>query len=175
MARTALRTIVLGLSISGTALGQTKGKAPDPLAYDARLPMASRYEPRSHPRWGLVIVGGVLFGAGYSFAVAGAVDTKFKDQGGFLLVPVAGPWLTIAAGGAKGSCPPATVRCEEHNDQGKTFALGLDGVVQAAGALMLTLGIVFPRRRLEPTDMSLSVLPVALGNGGYGTGVFGAF
>jgi hypothetical protein len=30
-------------------------------------------------------------------------------------------------------------------------------------------------RPLEPTDMSLSVLPVALDKGGYGAGVVGAF
>jgi hypothetical protein len=174
MARMGLRTILVCSSISGAAWGQANAEPPDPSAYDASGPMASRYQPQWHPRWGLVIAGGVLFGAGYGFAVVGAVDTKLKDQGGFLLIPVAGPWLTIAAGGAKRSCPPST-SCMEHNDQGKSFVLGLDGVVQAAGALMLTLGIVFPRRRLEPTDMSLNVLPLALGNGGYGAGVLGAF
>jgi hypothetical protein len=175
MARMGLRTILVCLSISGAAWGQAKDEAPDPLAYDASGPMVSRYEPQSHPRWGLVIAGGVMLGAGYGFAVVGAVDTKFKDKGGFLLIPVVGPLVTILAGGAKGSCPPSTMSCAEHNDQGKTFVLGLDTAVQAAGALMLTLGIVFPRRRLEPTDMSLNVLPVALGNGGYGAGVVGSF
>lgn len=167
MMRMVLRTTLLGLSISGVAWGQTQAKAPETLAYDASVPAASRYEPQTHPRWGLVITGGVLLSAGYGFAVMGAVDAKLNGKGGFLFIPVLGPWLTLAAGGAEDG--------ESGSDPGVRFTLGLDGVVQAAGALMLTAGIVFPRRRLAPTDMSLSVQPVAFGNRGYGAGVIGAF
>jgi hypothetical protein len=168
MMRLALRTVVLGLSISGAALGEAREEdAAEPAGYDASGPMAARYEPQVHPRWGLVITGGVLFSAGYTFAVVGALDAKLNGKGGFLFIPVLGPWLTLAAGGAKDG--------SSRTDPGVRFTLGLDGVVQAAGAIMLTAGIVFPRRRQEPTEMSLRLLPVALGNGGYGAGLLGAF
>jgi len=176
MARMALRTIVVGLSINGAALAQTPGEAPDTLPYRDGEPIPAGYELRSRPRLGLVIAGAVVGGAAYGFAVMGAVDDRFENKEGFLLVPVLGPWLTIGAGGADdGSCRPEATECLPRDNRTKRFVLGLDGVLQAAGAIMLTTGIVFPRQRLERSETSVSLLPAAWGEGRYGAVLVGAF
>lgn len=176
MSRLALRTIVLGLCISGAALGQTPEETPEVLPYEEDKPIPPGYELRSRPRLGLVISGAVTFGAAYGFALVGAVDTKFKDKGGFLLIPVFGPWLTIGAGGADdSSCRPEVTDCVPSSNQAKRFVLGLDGVIQLAGAVMITTGLLFPRERLERKSVSVSLLPAALGEGRYGAVLVGAF
>lgn len=174
MSRMALRTIVLGLCISGAALGQTDAEAPQVLPYEEGEPIPSGYELHSRPRLGLVITGGVLSGAAYGFAVMGAIDDKLEHQGGFLLIPVLGPWLTLAAGGARTTCGAQEDHCSE-TDRGKSFVLGLDGVIQAAGAIMITTGLLFPRQRLERTDLTVGLLPASIGEGRYGAVLVGAF
>lgn len=49
MWRMALRTMVLGLSISGAALGQTEAEASPVLAYEEGEPIPAGYELRSRP------------------------------------------------------------------------------------------------------------------------------
>lgn len=179
MSRLAVRIFVLGLAIGGApraARAQAQEEPPEVLPYEEDKPIPPGYELRSRPRWGLAIPGAAMFGAAYGFAVVGAVDTKFKDKGGFLLIPVFGPWLMIGAGGADDtSCRPEVKDCVESSNQAKRFVLGLDGVIQLAGAVMITTGLLFPRERLERKSTTVSLLPAAMGEGRYGAVLVGAF
>ncbi len=176
MSTTTLRTLLLGLSLCGTALAGTPPKPSKVLDYQQGAPIPPGYQLRSKPRLGLVVTGAALGGAAYGFAVLGAVDTAFEDKSGFLPIPLAGPWLMLAAGGARDKrCPPDDAQCEDENNQMERVVLVLDGLAQATGVALLAAGFAFPRKRLELSGLDVRVLPTAFGWHGYGAAVVGAF
>ena len=68
------------------------GRLPETLPYVARMVPPPGYAPASHPKYGLLLAGGVFFGLGYygQISAKGAGDSRF--------VPVVGPLVEHYAG-----------------------------------------------------------------------------
>lgn len=158
-------------------VGSTVAPAPETpqeVPYESGEPVPSGYHVEEQMRNGLVIAGSLTLGIPWVFSATAAVGKDFEDKSGYLMVPALGPWLMLAAGGAKDPCSSASDRyCD---DKSSTRAwLFLDGVTQAAGAIMLATGLYYPRKRLVRDHFAWSLAPTTVGNSGYGIGASGAF
>jgi hypothetical protein len=101
----------------------------------------------------------------------------FEDQTSWLAVPIAGPWLMMW----NRSRPD----CDQNSGSGCVdrsletilrFYLAVDGVAQAAGALMLAFGVA--GRNILVRDYgyaSLHLTPGPIGRDGYGAMLSGRF
>jgi hypothetical protein len=149
------------------------------LPYEEGEPVPLGYRVVKQTRRGLVIAGSIVGGIAYGFSIVGATSDDFNHKSGSLLVPVLGPWIMLALGGAKDV--PSTGYCFDTSSSscgsrsGLRGVLVLDGLMQGAGAAMLIVGIAVPKTRLVRKDVTLSMLPMPLGKDGYGLGAVGQF
>ncbi|RYZ09091.1 MAG: hypothetical protein EOO73_04815 [Myxococcales bacterium] len=174
--------LLLALTATGTASAQGAAPAlvrPEPppsrLAYQEGQPVPEGYRLRSGPRKGLVIGGAIVGGAAYGFGVVGAIDSDFEDHAGYLLIPVAGPWLMLAAGSDPPKACPAQEVCADGMPDYRSLFVAAAGVAQAVGTVLFVVGLTSKRRYLERKELEVSVVPASLGQGAYGLGVIGAF
>ncbi len=120
-----------------------------------------------------VLVGGVvLFGASYGAAAIAASQSE-RDADRRLYVPLVGPWLDLAD---RGDCPIENQSCDDETTN-KVLIIG-DGVLQAAGALLILDAALFPRtvHRTSTTATALRhVKPIRVGDGGRGVALRGTF
>lgn len=120
-----------------------------------------------------VLVGGVvLLGASYGAAAIAASQSE-RDADKRLYVPLVGPWLDLAD---RGDCPIANQSCDDETTH-KVLIIG-DGVLQAAGALLLLDAALFPRtvHRTSTTATALRhVKPIRVGDDGRGVALSGTF
>jgi hypothetical protein len=175
-------TLLLALTATGTASAQGAAPAlvrpespPSRLPYEEGQLVPEGYRLRSGPRKGLVISGAIVGGAAYGFGVVGAIDSDFEDNAGFLLIPVVGPWLMLAAGSDPPKSCPAQAVCADGMPDYKPLFVVAAGVAQAVGTVLFVAGLTTKRRYLERKDLEVSVVPASLGQGAYGLGVTGAF
>jgi hypothetical protein len=151
------------------------------LPYEEGEPVPPGYRVVRQSRRGLVIAGSIVGGIAYGFSITGAVSDDFNHKSGSLLVPVLGPWLMLALGGAKDKCSgysnydSMTGEMTTCSNSGLRSMLVLDGLAQLAGATMLTIGIAYPKTRLVRKDVTISMAPIPVGKGGYGLGAVGSF
>jgi hypothetical protein len=99
------------------------------------------YHEETRPRWGLVFWGSAAFVVSYVGAVGGA---KSADSGGWLYVPLAGPFVNVAV---RDTCK--TDACSTADLIERIFWT-LDGLGQVAGVTMSICGFAFPKRTLVP-------------------------
>jgi hypothetical protein len=135
------------------------------------------YHVEERKRKGLIVAGAVVTGVFWTFSVTGAVAADYEDNSGFLLIPVLGPWLMLATGGAND--PPCDdvgggLEVCESNAPLRAI-LVLDGLAQTAGGLMFVLGMANPSKRLVRDDVTVGVVPMKVGRTGQGLGVVGTF
>jgi hypothetical protein len=156
---------------------QTQGALPPgmELPYEDGEPIPQGYRVVKQSRRGLVIAGSIVGGVGYGLSVTGAVGDDFNHSSGSLLVPVLGPWIMLALGGAKNECNSYTYGSYCNDNSGLRSMLVLDGLTQAVGATMLTIGIAYPKTRLVRKDVAVSMAPMPFGRDGYGIGAVGQF
>ena len=174
---------LVALSLSSVASAQSASPdleshyepPPRRLSYDEGQPIPKGYRLRSGMHKGLVITGAIIGGSAYSFGVIGAFDSDFEDNAGYLLVPLAGPWLMLAAGNDPPEPCPMGETCPSGNPSYKSLAVGAAGVLQAVGSVLFITGLLTERRYLQREDVALSVVPAAFGNDGYGVGAIGRF
>lgn len=101
-------------------------------AYTDGDPVPTGYHVETRRRRGLVTAGAVTLGTGYLAAIAFlAVDGRV---GGAAVVPVLGPFISAATTDLSDAAP----------------IMVADGIVQLAGATMLTIGIFATRKVLLP-------------------------
>jgi hypothetical protein len=126
------------------------------------------YHAESRIRTGLVVGGAVTFGVLYLLSVlvgAAISDTNkafnnSKDNGDFLFVPVAGPFLQMT----------------KTDSSSGNVTLAIDGIAQAAGATMFIVGITSPKTILVRNDLAeVHVMPMKMGTNGGGLGLVGTF
>jgi hypothetical protein len=130
--------------------GQPPQYVPPPsprIKYQPGMAPPQGYHIEETPRKGLVISGFVVLGTTYFLsATIGASSSNTDDR--WLLVPVFGPFIDIGNRNAHG-CPTGTstssLSCDVFDPIIRTY-LAFDGVAQATGALLLTLGYVFPKK-----------------------------
>lgn len=98
------------------------------------------YVLSDEPRRGLIVAGVSVVGAAYftGLLVAGVAD-DFPNQSGYLVIPVLGPWITLAARDNRycgdSLCPDDAVK----------RALTIDGIFQAIGTGLVVTGLVWTR------------------------------
>jgi hypothetical protein len=126
------------------------------------------YHAESRIRTGLVVGGAVTFGVLYLLSVlvgAAISDTNKafnnnKDNGDFLFVPVAGPFLQMT----------------KTDSSSGNVTLAIDGIAQAAGATMFIVGVTSPKTVLVRNDLAeVHVMPMKMGTNGGGLGLVGTF
>jgi hypothetical protein len=119
------------------------------------LPPTRRYRDEEVPppgyvleeqvRRGLLIPGVAVVGALYlTGIITTGVLQSFPNKTGFLAVPVAGPWITLAA--RSRNCvneEDDSLECSE--DQALDRLLVLDGLFQAVGTALIVTGITWTK------------------------------
>jgi hypothetical protein len=137
--------------------------------------LAPEPEVETRPRLGLVISGAIVFGVSYVFHAAlvspfggWSIDygdnPQWSDFRWMGAIPVAGPWLQLAA---KPTAP---------TDDGWTTYLVVDGLLQAGGLTMLILGLVLRQEvgGYAEADPSIMIAPM-VGQNASGLTAFGRF
>ena len=173
--------------------------APEPemrptyLEYEPNKPIPPGYRLASGIRKGLVIPGSIMFGISYVISIIpGAVAQEsyeyssssngvpFKPS--LLVIPVLGPWIALGTVHDYTSCPDSSYSSSSCWDDAKfdvsmwRVMLIIDGFSQTAGALLVTLGIAMPWKKLVLTDsVRAQLMPVPMGHGGQGLAMLGTF
>jgi hypothetical protein len=133
------------------------------------------YQPPNRP---LLIGGLIAFGAGYvpSVIIAAEANTTFDN---YLYIPIVGPWLDLAnRPQCGGTFQP---RCS--TETGRKIVLAANGVLQAAGAAAIVLGLALPGKHSELVTAKLGpagvlhmdIVPSQLSADGYGVTAVGDF
>lgn len=129
----------------------------------------------------LLVIGGLVLGLPYATGIGIGASESFDNGSGWLVAPVAGPWLSLSA--RRDPCAESQQKQEFDSDVGKCVAeplvrgmLVLDGVLQATGAVIMLIGATSggpakPRREPPP----LIAAPAPMGRSGYGLAVAGGF
>jgi hypothetical protein len=132
-------------------------QAPETLPYREGSPIPAGYRVEEKTRTALVVVGALTLGIPYLIGLS-AVSTQNSNNGAnWLLVPAIGPWLAIGA--RKTVCKRSV---NQTLDQGlectsealATTGLVFDGIVQTAGATLLIIGLVLPKKVLVRQDVA---------------------
>jgi hypothetical protein len=151
------------------------GYPPLELPYSDGQTIPPGYEVVSRNRFGLILAGTITTSVMWFFSVTAAVMSQGHDQTGYLVVPVLGPWLMLATGGASDDCRKSddVVSCTD--DSSTRGLVVFDGLMQLGGAAMLASGFLFPSKHLVRTSLSIRVRPMTVGRDGHGLGVAGTF
>jgi hypothetical protein len=149
---------------------------PDTLEYDPNRPVVPGYAvERYHPR-GYFIAGSITFGVGYGLGVlAVAADTEKDFDAGWLLLPIAGPFIGMAT--QRETCEMGVTPPTNCGRATSTIVvLAALGTMQVVGAGLFTLGLTQSRLRQVRADRpQLTLAPIPLGRRGCGLGAAGTF
>ena len=132
------------------------------------IPAGSHVETRT--RLDIALAGGFMLAVPYGLSVWIAAEFDFPNHSRWLLVPAAGPFITL---GVRHGCGNGSgIEC--FPDQLLMIALGVDGVAQTIGAVALGAGLASTRSVLVRDDAALWIGPTRVGSG-HGLGVVGRF
>lgn len=160
----------------GYGYGPPPPQGPEEMDYIEGMTIPPGYTRDSQIRKGLVIGGAVTFGTMWLLSVAvGAVAMEIEEEddewggdsdgvsptdAGMLMIPVGGPFISIATYEASA---------------GGAVLLVIDGIAQAGGLAMLIVGLAAKKDVLVRTgDVEMTVTPM-VGQGRTGLGVLGRF
>ena len=152
-------------------------RAPESVPYNGG-PVPAGYHVEERPRRGLVIGGALTLGIPWVLGVALASGSDFSNKSGWLVVPVLGPWINIAARTPDTYCSGygTNATCVKEVDNGYRTLLILDGLTQAAGAVMLIYGLASPKKVIARDFVgNLHFTPAPMGRLGYGGVLSGEF
>lgn len=152
---------------------------PRELPYYEGEPAPAGYRLVERTRRGWIIAGALTFGIPYAISVSVAAGGRYEDPVGWLLLPIVGPW--VAAGRLEDDVDCVDSSSDSSLDTCDDVAtqrglLAFDGLAQAAGAVMIVLGMTSPRQLwVLDSATELEVTPVRLGRSGYGVAATGTF
>jgi hypothetical protein len=120
---------------------------------------------------GVIASSAVTFGLAYGASVRVAATSSHAGDNR-LYVPLLGPWLDL---GDRGSCDVSASACD-HETTNKVLLVG-DGVIQAASAIALVVGVLSPSRTtvVASKTATVHVVPVSLVGRSPGMGAYGSF
>ena len=136
------------------------------------------YHLEERPKKGLIISGALLTGIPWAIGLAGVSSANFPNHSGWLVLPVLGPWLTLATRHDR-SCGynDGYDVCfdDDLNGLART-ALVFDGLVQTAGAVLFIVG-VSSKNQVLARDFTghLHLTPAPMGRQGAGALITGDF
>jgi hypothetical protein len=144
---------------------------PPVLPYREGQPVPPGYHVEERRSRGALITGYILTGVPYVIGLIAATSSNFANSSGYLLVPWAGPWLTL--GFRKNHCETSSDPAECFEDMGVGMGLVFDGIIQGAGGVVLLAAYLAPRPKLvRDGQVSFRFTPVGTG---YGVGASGRF
>jgi hypothetical protein len=149
---------------------------PAELPYEAGQPIPVGYRVVDEPRRGLVTAGLIVTSISYVIGVMAATATDFENSSTYMLIPIAGPWLTLGRR-HNSHCSDSSSASEGLHCVGDAVVImGLiaDGVVQVIGGSLLIAGYAARQTRLVRSDLAWSVFPRRIGSG-YGFGAHASF
>jgi len=126
-------------------------------------PLIAGYHVEERPRQAPITVGLIIGGAAYAIGLFAASSDGFANGKGWLVVPVLGPWL--AMGARKNRCAPLSSSTSVSyvsdclDDDSARALLILDGIHQAAGALLVVMGLTIKRSWAVRDGVQVQVLP----------------
>ena len=116
---------------------------------------------------------------GLGLVATAGESQSFPNSTGWLVVPVLGPWITLAARHQDQYCSGSGnfLDCESTDDNNSTrTVLALDGVTQAVGAALLIYGLASPKKVIARDFVGrLEFTPAQFGKDGFGGFVMGTF
>lgn len=130
-------------------------------------PIPEGYFVESRTRKGLLIPGSIMFGVAYGLTTLATLGGN-NDE---LLVPVLGPFVALS----NNNCSEDDAFCD---DEGADNALLLSGMTQAAGAIMMIVGIAAKSRRFVRGDLydgGFSIAPLQYDRSSAGLSLSGRF
>lgn len=154
---------------------------PKRLRYDPGQPIPAGYTLQEGSAKGLWIPGLIIVGVPYFSGLFIASVSDFNNEGGWLAVPVVGPWITLAARRdcSRDETDWDSQACSSTDADVNSLvrtSLILDGVLQTAGMAMTIAGFSITRRQLIRNDLAeVWIAPGSLTAGAYGAHVFGRF
>jgi hypothetical protein len=126
---------------------------------------------------GAVVTGFAIGGVAYGIGLLTAISDDFDNQKGWLILPVAGPWITL--GQREDTCREYDSIDDTYNDcVSNAFTpllLIIDGLMQVAGGTLVFVGNAAPRTWLVRDGVSVSIAPTRVGKNAPGATVFGTF
>ena len=143
--------------------------------------MPAGYHVEDRPRRGLIIGGALTLGIPWALGLAFASGSNFPNETGWLVVPALGPWITLATRTNESVCISdvgggSSRNCVQEVDNGYRTLLVLDGITQAAGAIMLVIGMSSTKKVIARDFVSnLHLTPAPMGRLGYGGVLTGQF
>lgn len=131
-----------------------------------RIPPGYTVEERV--RRGPIIAGSIVFGVPYVLGLLAASADDFPNQSGWLVVPVAGPWVTLVS--RDDTCHDDFGGDDDvsyHYDctDGVDTLLVLDGLMQATGAALFIWGVSSSKKVLVRDDVAWRLTPARVGSG----------
>jgi hypothetical protein len=159
-------------------------RPPENVPYEGG-PVPSGYHVEDRARRGPTIAGMVIWGSAYVLGLTVASADNFPNSTGWLVVPVVGPWVTLASRHNTTSCTFDTLGesvCDsvttDDDNTTRTFLI-LDGLTQATGAALFIYGLASPKKVLVHDFVGgikdLQFTPAQVGRDGVGGFVFGRF
>lgn len=149
-------------------------RASHPAATDQPYPTDYDVDDSGHS--GAETAGAVMVILPYGIGLAVGAGSSFTNQTGWLTLPVAGPFITLASRHSSCANPPpgefdfsGMAPCVA--DGYAAFALVVDGLVQSVGALLFISGTASDHTR-DDTESHVVVTPTRVGSG-YGLGIAG--
>ena len=146
--------------------------------------MPAGYHVEERARRGPTIAGAVVFGVPYVLGLTVASSENFPNSTGWLVVPVLGPWITLAARHRSnlygcstdtfGSCSSSGLD-DSLDSTTRTFLI-LDGLTQATGAILFIYGVASTKKVMARNFVgSLQLTPARIGRDAYGGFLTGRF
>lgn len=154
---------------------------PELLPYRPGMTVPPGYEVETHANRGLAIGGSLLFIGSYVAAIGAAGASGFDNGTGWLALPVAGPWATIASRSSPCEDDQEPRECvNDALDEGVVLSvLVLDGLAQLTGFSLMIIGAASKTHWLVRKDAATSGPEVSfaprVGSGGGGFSLYGRF
>jgi hypothetical protein len=146
------------------------------LPYVDGAPVPVGYRVREEPRHGLVTAGYIVTAIPYAIGAMAALSANFKNSSGYMMVPFAGPWLTMGRRNYSDCSADSNARNGLGCVADVLLVMGLimDGIIQAGGGSLLLTGYLATTKKLVRNDVAMTMSPGLVGTG-YGLGAAGTF
>ncbi len=140
-------------------------------------PVPAGFHLEERPRKGLIISGALLTGIPWALGASIVSGSNFPNSSGWLVVPVLGPWITLAARhDSYCSYNSGTTCIDDGENSAVRTLLVLDGLMQTAGAVMFIVGVSSPVKYVSRDFTgNLHFTPAPIGRQGYGGFLTGEF
>jgi len=149
---------------------------PRRMPYTDGEPVPPGYMLESKTKKGLWLSGMLMVAIPYALGVSFASLGDFDNQSGWLILPVAGPWVTLAARNNCERNSNSFDSCNEGSERLLRLWLVIDGLVQTAGAVMFVAGVSSTKTELVRVgSLELKLVPGTIGKNGYGAYALGTF